>query len=103
MSVRASRPGWHGIPPSRDRFVPPQSLEEPTEGVHRTTEKAPPIWAELSYPDDRVQTVRGFAMAWTKTLVCVQWVEYSVAREAWVEASVVRRRQLEERCPHNDG
>jgi hypothetical protein len=100
---RAPRPGWHGIPPSRDRFEPPKSLPEPTEGVHWTTENAPAVWAELTYPDDRRQTVKGFAMAWTRELVQVQWVEYSMAREAWVTAGKVRRRQLEERRPHRDG
>lgn len=42
-------------------------------------------------------------MAWTNSLVFVQWVEYSMAREVWVNANVVTRRQLEERRPHRDG
>jgi hypothetical protein len=67
------------------------------------TEKAPPVWAELTYPDERMQTVKGFAMAWTRELVQVQWVEYSMAREVWVAADQVRRRQPEERRPHRDG
>lgn len=100
---RAARPGWHGIPPSRDRFVAPESLAPPTDGVHRTTEKAPPVWANLTYPGGVTQTVKGFAMAWTRDLVQVQWVEYSMAREAWVDAAVVKRRQLKDRRPHRDG
>lgn len=100
---RAPRPGWHGIPPSRDRFVPPDSLPEPIEGVYRTTEKAPPVWADLTYPDGAVHAVKGFAMAWTRDLVQAQWVEHSIAREAWVPAARIRRRQLEERRPHRDG
>lgn len=100
---RAPRPGWHGIPPSRDRYVAPISLPAPTTGVTETTEKAPPIWCDLVYTDGHSQTVKGFAMAWTNSLVRVQWVEYSMAREVWVDAGVVRRRQLEERRPHRDG
>ncbi|WP_422389952.1 hypothetical protein [Arthrobacter sp. N1] len=42
-------------------------------------------------------------MAWTNSMVLVQWVEYSVAREVWVNANVVSRRQLEERKRHRDG
>lgn len=103
MEKRAPHPGWHGIPPSQDRFVPPESLPEPEAGVHWTTENAPAVWAELVYPGGVVQTVKGFAMAWTRELVQVQWVEYSKAREAWVTADRVRRRQLEERRPHRDG
>ncbi len=97
------RPGWHGIPPSRDRFVPHESLPEPTEGVHWTMEESPPVWADFTYADDVVQTVKGFAMAWMRELVQVQWVEYSLAREAWIGAGVVRRRRVEGRWPHRDG
>lgn len=100
---RAPRLGWHGIRPSQDRFIPPESLPEPEQGVHWTTENAPTVWAELNYPDGAVQTVKGFAMARTKELVQVQWLEYSLAREAWVTADKVRRRQLEERRPSRDG
>ncbi len=35
--------------------------------------------------------------------VLVQWIEYSVAREAWVNATVINRRKLEERRSHRDG
>lgn len=100
---RAPRPGWHGIPPATDRYVAPISLPTPTEGVTTTTANAPAIWCDLIYSDGGTQTVKGFAIAWTKTFVQVQWVEYSMAREAWVEASVVRRRQLEERRTHREG
>ncbi len=31
------------------------------------------MWADLTYPEGRVQTVKGFAMAWTRELVQVQW------------------------------
>jgi hypothetical protein len=97
------RPGWHGIPPSRDRYVPPISLPEPTTGVTTTTENAPPIWADLVYADGHSQTVKGFAMAWTNSMVLLQWVEFSMAREVWVDAGVVRRRQLEDRKRNRDG
>lgn len=97
------RPGWHGIPPSRDRYVPPISLPAPTTGVTTTTENAPPIWCELVYADGRSQTVKGFAMAWTNSMVYVQWVEFSMAREVWVDAGVVKRRQLEDRKRNRDG
>lgn len=99
---RAPHPGWHGIPPSTDKFIAPESLPEPEDNVYWTTEKAPPIWAELTYPGDVVQTVKGFAMAWTKELVQVQWIEYSMAREVWVTADKVTRRQFEERRPNRD-
>lgn len=103
MEPRTPRPGWHGIPPSRDKYVAPISVPAPTEGITETTSNAPPIWADLVYADGRRQTVKGFAMAWTNSLVFVQWVEYSMAREVWVNANVVTRRQLEERRPHRDG
>ena len=97
------RPGWHGIPPSSDRYVPPVSLPEPTEGVTTTTANAPAIWADLIYADGNVQTVKGFAMAWTNSMVLAQWVEFSMAREVWLDAGAVKRRQLEDRRPHRDG
>lgn len=75
------RPGWHGIPPSRDRYVAPISLPAPTSGITETASNAPPIWVELVYADGRKQTVKGFAMAWTNSLVLAQWVEFSMARE----------------------
>lgn len=83
--------------------MPPISLPGPTSGITETTDKAPPIWIDLVYADGQKQTVRGFAMAWTNSMVRVQWVEYSVAREVWVDAGVVKRRQLEERKRNRDG
>lgn len=83
--------------------MPPASLPEPTGGVTWITEKAPPIWADLVSPGGVTQTVKGFAMAWTRELVQVQWVEYRMAREAWVEAGKVRRRQIEDKRRHGDG
>jgi hypothetical protein len=100
---RASQPGWHGIPPSQDKFVPPISFPEPTEGITTTERNAPLIWCDLIYPDGHSQTVKGFAMAWTNSLVLCQWVEYSMAREAWVNANVVTRRKLEEPRRNRDG
>ncbi len=41
--------------PITERFVPPESLPTPTESVHWTTEKAPPIWADLTYLGGAVQ------------------------------------------------
>lgn len=75
--------------------MPPISLPAPTEGVTETTSNAPPVWVDLVYADGRTQTVKGFAMAWTNSLVRVQWVEFSMAREVWVDAGVVKRRHLE--------
>ena len=40
-------PGWHGIPPSADRFRSPVTLNEPPEEVTEP-EKALPIWLELN-------------------------------------------------------
>lgn len=101
--THAPHPGWHGIPPSEDRFVAPASSKAPMSGITRPPEKAPAIWVDLEYPCGLVQTVKGFAMAWTSELVEVQWVEFSRARDAWVPAAVVRRRQLEDRHRHRDG
>lgn len=42
-------------------------------------------------------------MAWTNSLVLCQWVEYSMAREAWVNANVVSRRKIEEPRRNRDG
>jgi hypothetical protein len=64
---------------------------------------APSIWAELVYADGSKQTVKGFAMAWTDTFVLLQWVEYSMAREVWVNANVVTRRKLADRKRDRDG
>jgi hypothetical protein len=57
-------------------------MPEPAESVHWTTEEAPAVWVDLTYPGDVVQTVKGFAMAWTKELAQVQWVGFSIVREA---------------------
>jgi hypothetical protein len=97
------RPGWHGIPPATDRYVPPISLPIPTEGVTTTTANAPAIWVDLIYSDGRTQTVKGFAMAWTNSMVLCQYIELSRAREVWVDAGAVKRRQPEGRRPHRDG
>jgi hypothetical protein len=83
--------------------VAPISVPAPTEGITTTTANAPPIWAELVYADGVKQTVKGFAMAWTDSLVLLQWVEYSKAREVWVNANVVTRRQLADRKRDRDG
>lgn len=89
----AQRSGWHGIPPSADRFVPPLQCTAPSSGITEPT-KSPPLWVELDYPDGSSAARKGFAMAWTETLVLAQWIEYSRAREAWVEATRCRRRDL---------
>ena len=89
----APRPGWHGIPPSADRYVPPLQLDPPNR-PGTESEKAPAMWVELEYPDGRKQTVKGFAMAWTSDAVYAQWVEFSRAREAWVRPDQCTRREL---------
>lgn len=101
---------WGGYEPGGDLFVPPESLPESPEGVHWTTKKAPPVWADLTFPAS-LRTMKGFAMTWVKEeaapredhLVQVQWVEHSMAREVWVNAIVVTRRQLADRKRHRDG
>lgn len=92
-SAHAPRPGWHGIPPSADRFRPPVQLDAPT-GTVTEPAKALPIWLELAYPDGGNQTMRGFAMAWTSGEVYAQWVEFSRAREAWVTPGQCTRREI---------
>ncbi|WP_026549176.1 hypothetical protein [Arthrobacter sp. Br18] len=89
--------GWHGIPPSADRFVAPVGLPKPAPGEVTEPLKALPVWAEVTYADGVGATVKGFAMAWTSAAVLLQWVEYSRARETWVPATVCRRRVLESR------
>ena len=87
------RPGWHGIPPSADRYVLPLQLDPPVQPATEP-EKAPALWVELEYPDGRKQTVKGFGMAWTPDAVYAQWVEFSRAREAWVRPDQCRRREI---------
>ncbi|KNC16340.1 hypothetical protein AC792_15225 [Arthrobacter sp. RIT-PI-e] len=86
-------PGWQGIPPGADRFVPPLQRAAPSEGITEPT-RSPALWVDLDYPDGSTSTRKGFAMAWTGTLVLAQWIEYSRAREAWVDAARCRRRDL---------
>lgn len=95
----AERPGWHGIPPSADRYVPPLQLDAPGSCVTEPS-RSPALWVDLDYPDGSRRTVKGFAMAWTETMVLAQWIEYSRAREAWVEAARCRRRDLQPRMMH---
>ncbi|OUM39995.1 hypothetical protein [Arthrobacter sedimenti] len=89
----AERPGWHGIPPSADRYSPPLQLEAPESGITEPR-RSPALWVDLDYPDGSTRTLKGFAMAWTATAVLAQWIEYSRAREAWVDAARCRRREL---------
>ncbi|MUK01672.1 hypothetical protein GM708_06845 [Vibrio cholerae] len=92
----AERPGWHGIPPSADRYVPPLQLGAPTSEPVTETLRSPALWVDLDYPDGSTRTMKGFAMAWTESAVLAQWIEYSRAREAWVSARRCRRRILED-------
>lgn len=93
------RPGWHGIPPSADRYVPPLQLEAPDGRVTEPL-RSPALWVDLAYPDGARRTMKGFAMAWTDTAVRAQWIEYSRAREAWVDATQCRRRTLKQHPTH---
>lgn len=101
----AERPGWHGIPPSADRFIAPVQIPPPAEKITEPA-KARPIWVHLTYGIDsagagvrEAQTVKGFAMAWTSDAVLAQWVEYSRAREAWVPAAACSRRTIGDQRP----
>ncbi|MEC5197823.1 hypothetical protein RCH21_000031 [Arthrobacter sp. PL16] len=89
--------GWHGLPPTTHQFVPPVQLEAPTSGITESTSPAPALWVDLEYTTGSRQTVRGFAMAWTSTAVLAQWVEFSIAREAWVRPDQCTRRELPRR------
>ncbi|WP_208739238.1 hypothetical protein [Arthrobacter agilis] len=95
----AERPGWHGIPPSADRFIPPLQLDTPSTGITEPL-RSPALWVDLDYPDGSICTRKGFAMAWTDTAVRAQWIEYSRAREAWVDAARCRRRDLKPSAAH---
>ncbi len=89
--------GWHGLPPTTHRFVPPLQLEAPTGPITESTSPAPALWVDLEYPNGSRQTVRGFAMAWTGSAVLAQWVEFSIAREAWVRPDQCTRRDIPRR------
>jgi hypothetical protein len=95
----AERPGWHGIPPSADRYIPPLQLGPPEADITEPL-RSPALWVELDYPDGSTRTMKGFAMAWTGSVVLAQWIEYSRAREAWVDAARCRRRALTPRTTH---
>jgi hypothetical protein len=95
----AERPGWHGIPPSADRYIPPLQLDTPGGPVTEPP-TSPALWVDLDYPDGSRRTMKGFAMAWTGSAVLAQWIEFSRAREAWVEAARCRRRDLATRTAH---
>ncbi|WP_219815373.1 hypothetical protein [Arthrobacter sp. B0490] len=90
-------PGWHGTPPATPGFIPPLQLEAPTDGITESVSPAPALWVDLEYRDGSGQTVRGFAMAWTGSAVLAQWVEFSIAREAWVRPDQCTRRKLPRR------
>lgn len=95
----AERPGWHGIPPSADRYIPPLQRDAPSDGITEPL-RSPGLWVDLAYPDGSTRTMKGFAMAWTRTLVLAQWIEYSRAREAWVDAARCRRRIVNPHTTH---
>lgn len=86
--------GWHGLPPTTHQFVPPLQLEPPTQGITESASPAPALWVDLEYPNGARQTVRGFAMAWTSSAVLAQWVEFSIARSAWVRPEQCTRRSI---------
>ncbi|KQO03871.1 MULTISPECIES: hypothetical protein [unclassified Arthrobacter] len=93
----AKAAGWHGLPPTTHQYLPPVQLETPTEGITESVPPAPALWVDLEYPDGSRQTVRGFAMAWTRTAVLAQWIEFSIAREAWVRPDQCTRREIPRR------
>ncbi|WP_434993275.1 hypothetical protein [Arthrobacter sp. Ld5] len=90
----ADAAGWHGPPPTTHRFVPPLQVEPPTEGITESVSPAPALWVDLEYPNGSRQTVRGFAMAWTRSAVLAQWIEFSTARNAWVRPEQCTRRSI---------
>lgn len=93
----AKAAGWHGLPPTTHQYLPPVQLETPAEGITESVPPAPALWVDLEYPDGSRQTVRGFAMAWTQTAVLAQWIEFSIAREAWVRPDQCTRREIPRR------
>jgi len=93
----ASAAGWHGPLPTTHQFIPPLQLEVPTERITESVSPAPALWVDLEYANGSRQTVRGFAMAWTGSAVLAQWVEFSIAREAWVRPDQCTRRDLPRR------
>lgn len=93
----AKAAGWHGLPPTTHQYLPPVQLDAPTGGITESVSPAPALWVDLEYPDGARQTVRGFAMAWTQTAVLAQWIEFSIAREAWVRPDQCTRRDIPRR------
>ncbi|MHA7178695.1 hypothetical protein ACX80J_01120 [Arthrobacter sp. MDB2-24] len=89
--------GWHGLPPTTHVFVPPLQLEAPPGPITESVSPAPALWVDLEYPNGSRQTVRGFAMAWTGSAVLAQWIEFSIAREAWVRPDQCTRRDIPRR------
>ncbi len=84
--------------PERDPIVVPQSAIDARSVTH--AHKALPVWVRLAFDDGRQpQTDKGFALAWTGRHVLVQVLwrmsYYQAAREFWVEATQVDRRQIE--------
>ncbi len=73
--------------------MPPLQLPAPSTPITEPA-KAPALWVELEYPDGQQQTVKGFAMAWTKEAVYAQWIEFSRARTAWVRPDQCTRREI---------
>ncbi|NOJ59771.1 hypothetical protein [Arthrobacter sp. 260] len=84
---------WSLAPGTRN-WTPPLQVEEPDPAVVHTTDKTIPLWADLAYPDGHTATAKGFAQAWTREVVRIQWVENSLPRYAWVAVGQVRRRTL---------
>ena len=82
----------------RDEPEPDPVTVEPAGDVVRPR-KALPVWVRLTLQDGTERTQWGFAQAWTRgqVLVQVQWQMsyYMAAREFWVEASAVTRREIQ--------
>ncbi|WP_369045144.1 hypothetical protein [Sinomonas sp. P10A9] len=76
----------------------PLSLPAP-DGPATRPVKALPVWVRLRFPDGSERTEKGFAKAWTRDHVLVQYVGHQgyhpAAMELWTEARWVRRRTIE--------
>ncbi|GAB3535812.1 hypothetical protein GCM10027403_14530 [Arthrobacter tecti] len=72
----------------------PIGLDVDPASAHHT-EKTIPVWVRLHFPSGKAETAKGFAIAWTREAVLVQYVDMWPVEPIWVEPQRVRRRKLE--------
>ncbi|WP_426302790.1 hypothetical protein [Arthrobacter sp. R-11] len=95
----SDRPYW--VAPRNENPEHPLTVPESEValGTKTVAPKSIPVWVRLRFEDGSEETVKGFAMAWTRVHVFVQipWAQhyYTGTNEVWVKAEDVRRRKLQ--------